>query len=492
MLHNLGLVWLRRDLRLNDNAALYHALHNCKKVVCVFIFDSNILSKLDKEDRRLTFIYESIQDIKNSLNEITTEIDKKLLILHGNPTEIIPQIAHDLAIDAVFTNHDYEQYAINRDNQIQQNLSQHNISFYSYKDQVISEKLEVLSKTNSVYTVFTPYKKAWLQNFANYNLPNYVVDKQLLQDKLNDELLDMHNINSNLVHSLEQIGFVPQNLLIKAGENHAQNYFNEFLDRINNYHNLRDFPSVKGVSYLSTHLRFGTISIRQLVHHAYNLCIHGNEGATTWLSELIWREFFMQILSNFSYIEQGKSFNTKYDNLVWRSDEKAQQDFGLWCKGETGYPIVDAAMRQLNHSGYMHNRLRMVSASFLIKNMGIDWRWGEAYFAKQLLDFDFSANNGGWQWCASTGCDAQPYFRIFNPMTQSEKFDAQAKFIKKYIPELENLPVKYIHAPWEAPADVLEQADIKLGKDYPFPIVDYKISREQTLARYKMIGENNR
>ncbi len=505
--YEVGIVWLRRDLRIQDNCALHQALLMCHKILCVFVFDTEILQNLPVNDKRITFIYECLHDIQCCLDNalVNKELTKKLILFYGKSTMLIPYIATKIKAQAVFVNHDDELYATTRDAQVRQTLQNLNITLHSFKDHVIFEKKEVLSKVQSVYTVFTPYKKAWLAKFAAQKAINYTIDVE-------DFIKQYLNIDENFYHELHteqgafsiqikphiqynnqniifnHIGFETQNLLIKGGEIAAQKAFADFCKRINAYQERRDFPSIKGVSYLSTHLRFGSISIRQLVNYAYKLSLHDNNiGASTWLGELIWRDFFAQILANFPHIQHGKSFNEKYDAIVWRTDAQAQDDFAKWCSGETGFPIIDAAMKQLNSSGYMHNRLRMITACFLIKNMGIDWRWGEEYFAQKLLDFDLASNNGGWQWCASTGCDAQPYFRIFNPMLQSVKFDKEGRFIQKYIPYLAALNAKDIHAPWEASSEILQQAGIILGKNYPNPIVDYKSSRDSTLQRYKAI-----
>jgi deoxyribodipyrimidine photo-lyase len=471
------LVWLRRDLRIDDNTALYHALQACKnindKLYIAFVFDTQILNKLDSDDRRITFIYDTLISLKAEY--------QNLILLYGDPTQQIPDLCRNLNIHEVYTNHDYEHYAIERDSKIAANIKQNlNISFHSYKDNVIFEKGEVLSKTSSPYTVFTPYKKAWLQKLANINASIFEAEDTLLCKNIDFSKLKLHlNTFEHNIPSLESMGFVRQDLKIKSGINEANILLQDFLSRMHNYKQSRDFPAVKGVSYLSTYLRFGTISIRRLVEAAYKEYIAkpANEGAATWLSELIWREFYAQIIHNFPHVQHGKSFNEKYEDIVWRdinTDDTAMSDFMAWCEGKTGYPIVDAGMRQLNQTGYMHNRLRMVTASFLIKNIGIDWRHGEKYFAKKLLDFDFASNNGGWQWCASSGCDAQPYFRIFNPMLQSVKFDEQAKFILKYVPELARVPLTHIHSPWE------------IGK-YITPIIDYKKSREDNMVRYSIL-----
>jgi len=297
------------------------------------------------------------------------------------------------------------------------------------------------------------------------------------------------------VPTLEDIGFAPTNLAalkIPTGARGGQRLFDEFLERIDRYEDTRNFPAVKGPSYLSVHLRFGTVSVRQLAARAHPLALQGNAGAAVWLGELIWRDFYFQILANFPHVAnapdgQSRSFKPEYDAIAWEQGEEAEALFKAWCEGRTGYPIVDAAMAQINQTGYMHNRLRMVVASFLCKDLGLDWRWGERYFALKLNDFDLSANNGGWQWASSSGCDAQPYFRIFNPTSQSEKFDAQGKFIRRYLPELARLPDAALHAPWDAKPMELMAAGVALGKTYPHRVVRHDEARERTLQRYAVV-----
>jgi deoxyribodipyrimidine photo-lyase len=295
------------------------------------------------------------------------------------------------------------------------------------------------------------------------------------------------------VPSLQNMGFEPTNLQalkIPTGESGAQALLQDFLTRIDQYEDTRNFPAIKGPSYLSVHLRFGTVSIRQLAREAHPRMLAGSVGASVWLSELIWRDFYVQVLHNFAHVGQGKSFKPDYDAIRWEHGPHAHKLFGAWCEARTGYPLVDAAMRQINQTGYMHNRLRMVVASFLVKDLGIDWRWGEKYFATHLNDFDLSANNGGWQWASSSGCDAQPYFRIFNPISQSEKFDPEGKFIRRYVPELAELPTTALHAPWLAKPMELQAAEVVIGKTYPAPIVDHPEAREKTLARYAVVKKS--
>lgn len=486
-----ALVWLRRDLRLYDNAALHHVLQESAQVWLAFIFDTNILNPLLKEDkddqgkrllthdRRVDFIWQGLQQIDAELRAL----GGGLIVRFGKPTELIPQIAKDLGVNTVFTNHDYEPSAIARDAQVEKSLEQLGIAFKDYKDQVIFERKEILTNSNTVFSVFTPYKNSWLKNLQAKDLAAFDCTPKPGQIASVPKKFDFP------LPTLESMGFCPTGIesYLPPGSQGGQAFLEDFLHRIDQYQVGRDFPAVKGVSYLSTHLRFGMLSIRGLVREAHRRMLAGSMGATIWLSELIWRDFYFMILANHPRLAEGKSFKPDYDNIVWESGNTAKKLFAAWCEGKTGYPLVDAAMRQLNQTGYMHNRLRMVVASFLTKDLGIDWRWGEAYFAQHLNDFELSSNNGGWQWASSSGCDAQPYFRIFNPTTQSEKFDPEGKFIRRYLPQLEKLSKKSIHAPWKAGQIELEVAGIQLGKDYPLPIVDHDEARKKTLVRYSVV-----
>ncbi|MFM9912253.1 MAG: cryptochrome/photolyase family protein [Methylophilaceae bacterium] len=461
-----ALVWFRRDLRDYDHAALYHALKNHTQVFCIFVFDTEILDLLsDKADRRVAFIWHSVRELGESL----ASKGGGLMVRYGNARELIPQLARELGVAAVYTNRDYEPSAIARDVAVTASLSSSGIQFHSFKDQVIFEENEVLTQENRPYTVFTPYKNAWLKRLTPFYLKPYPTDKY------------SHHLAppATTLPSLSSMGFAEVNLKVPTGMSGASALFEDFSHRIKHYRDARNFPAVKGVSYLSTHLRFGTISIRALAGHAW--AFH-NAGAETWLSELIWRDFYFMILHHHPRVASGQSFKPEFNAIPWPNNADY---FAAWCEGRTGYPLVDAAMRQLNQTGYMHNRLRMVAASFLVKDLLVDWRKGEAYFAQKLLDFDLSANNGGWQWAASTGCDAQPWFRIFNPVTQSEKFDAEGKFIRKYVPELAACDTKEIHAPWNMPLSRQQALKVVIGHDYPMPIVDHTVMRLQALDLYK-------
>lgn len=465
-----SLVWFRRDLRDYDHAALYHALKTSQQVYCVFVFDTDILDHLkDKEDRRVEFIWESIKELKEALRQKGGD----LIVLYGKATYEIPQLAHQLEVAAVFTNHDYEPSAIERDAKVEASLAKHGIEFHHFKDQVIFEKDEVLNLSKKPYGVFTPYKNMWLKTVNDFYLQPYPTDKyakNLAKTKARQSL------------TLENMGFKRTNLSsmhLPTGMQGGNLLFDDFKERMGRYKEARDYPAVKGVSYLSVHLRFGTVSIRRLAREARHAA---SIGAETWLNELIWRDFYFQILHHYSYIAEHKTFRPEYDDLPFPNSKAL---FKTWCDGQTGYPLVDAAMRQLNTTGYMHNRLRMVTASFLTKDLLVDWRWGERYFEEKLIDFDFSANNGGWQWAASTGCDAQPWFRIFNPITQSERFDGHGKFIRKYVPELTKCNDKEIHAPWLIPPLRQQELGLRIGHDYPIPVVDHTKQRALALELYK-------
>lgn len=467
-----ALVWFRRDLRNYDHAALFQALKTSNQVYCVFVFDTNILQHLPKKDRRVEFIWHSVIELKYALQAQGGD----LMICHGDAIETITSLAIKLNIDTIFSNRDYEPTAIARDAAVAKSVLAQKIAFEQYKDQVIFEKDEVLNLSGKPYGVFTPYKNMWLKTVSDAHLSPFSVDDFL------HHLAPPNPEITPTVTSLESMGFEETNLRqmpLPTGMQGGLKLFDDFRERIAQYKTARDFPSVKGVSYLSVHLRFGTVSIRHLAREAKLLA---NAGAETWLNELIWREFYFQILHFNPNVAKGKSFKAEFNAIPFPNDETL---FKAWCEGNTGYPLVDAAMRQLNTTGYMHNRLRMVAASFLVKDLLIDWRWGEHYFATQLIDFDLSANNGGWQWAASTGCDAQPWFRIFNPVTQSERFDAEGKFIRRYCPELKQCDNKEIHAPWLIPSLKQLAMGLKIGQDYPAPVVDHATQRALALELYK-------
>lgn len=465
-----ALVWFRRDLRDYDHAALYHALKSSRRVYCVFVFDTDILDALeDKADRRVEFIWESVRELKSALQAHGGD----LIVRHGRSTEIVPALAIELGVGAVYANRDYEPSANIRDDKVAHSLGREGIAFQTFKDQVIFERDEILTQAGKPYGVFTPYKNAWLRTVAAFYVRAYPTDRHMRH---------LAAYDGGAMPALETLGFQRTNLhalRLPTGMSGAKRLFENFLDRIGRYKEARDYPAVKGPSYLSVHLRFGTLSIRQVAGAAWHL---GGAGAETWLSELIWRDFYFQILHHRPQVAAGRAYKAEFDQLPFPNDSAL---FSTWCEGRTGYPLVDAAMRQLNRTGYMHNRLRMVAASFLVKDLLIDWRLGERYFADRLIDFDLAANNGGWQWAASTGCDAQPWFRIFNPVTQSEKFDPQGKFIRKYVPELTCCSDKEIHAPWRIPAGRQQTLGLLIGRDYPMPVVDHARQRDRALALYK-------
>ncbi|MBV8633016.1 MAG: deoxyribodipyrimidine photo-lyase [Burkholderiaceae bacterium] len=478
--YDISLVWFRRDLRCFDHAALHHALVQSRRVYCAFIFDTDILDTLPRMDRRVEFIRESVAELDDELRKH----GGAMIVRLARAVTEIPNLARELGAQAVFTNHDYEPAAISRDAAVAATLEAQGCDFLTFKDQVIFEKNEVLSQAGKPFSVFTPYKNAWLRQLA---LTPDCSDAWPTEAYF--ERLAQHGTGG--VPTLEQLGFEKTNLSelrIACGMQGADGLLEDFSHRIADYANTRDYPAVKGPSYLSLHLRFGTVSVRALVRLAQDALRSGTGGggAEVWLSELIWRDFYAMILFHHPHVVNS-AFKPVYEDIVWEQGKEADALFAAWCEGRTGYPLVDAAMLQLNRTGYMHNRLRMVTASFLCKDLGIAWQRGEAYFAEKLNDFDLASNNGGWQWAASSGCDAQPYFRIFNPITQSEKFDPKAKFIKRYLPQLAALDAKTIHAPWRAKPMVLQAARLELGHDYPMPIVDHDAARKRTLARYGVV-----
>lgn len=461
-----ALVWFRRDLRDHDHAALAAALSRSASVYCVFVFDTTILDDLpSRKDRRVHFIHASLLELDAALRAR----GGGLYVRHGRSEAEIPALAHELGVSAVYCNRDYEPAAKQRDATVATALTGEGIDFHALKDQCIFDREEVLTQAGKPFTVFTPYKNAWRKRLTSADVACIQTEGSLAAPQ------------EDAPSSLESLGFATTDLIalgIHPGMSGARRLWDDFrAGRIQRYGSLRDFPAIKGVSYLSVHLRFGTISIRELVRHALAA------EAESWLNELIWRDFYFMILDHFPHAVEH-AFKPEYNAIRW---DDWPAGLTAWQRGNTGYPLVDAAMRQLNHSGWMHNRLRMVVASFLCKDLGISWRHGERYFAEQLNDFDLSANNGGWQWAASSGCDAQPYFRIFNPVTQSEKFDPDGKFIRRYVPELAKVPDKHIHAPWKMGRLEQEAIGVIIGRDYPAPIVDHAAAREKTLARYAVV-----
>ena len=398
----VSVFWFRRDLRLEDNCALFHALNSEYPVLPLFIFDEAILNELPTIDPRVNFIYETLANINNEL----AKFDASLYVNKGNPVEIWAAIFEEFNVKNVFFNKDYEPYAKERDEKIKQICHENNVECFTFKDQVIFDEAEIVKADGLPYSVYTPYKNKWLEKYQANTPVEY-----------KSETLKEHFFKSSFAFpSLNKIGFVESNIKVLPSN----------AECIKKYQNIRDIPSVE-TSNASVYLRFGTISVRKLVDYA-------NKTNQIYLSELIWREFFMQILFHYPKVV-NENFKSKYNFIPWRNNEA---EFKLWCEGKTGYPIVDAGMQQLNKTGTMHNRVRMITASFLCKHLLIDWRWGEAYFAEKLLDFELSSNNGNWQWVAGTGCDSAPYFRVFNPTTQQQKFDPEFKYIKKWIPDFTN------------------------------------------------------
>ncbi|MDP4183751.1 MAG: deoxyribodipyrimidine photo-lyase [Bacteroidota bacterium] len=420
--------WFRRDLRINDNAGLYAALNSGYRVLPIFVFDPDILDPLeDRDDPRVTFIYENLE----SLNEKLLTVESGLMVIHAKPQDAFQELSRDFNLKAVYTNTDYEPYAIKRDEQIRNYLNAKGISFFSFKDQVIFEKDEVVKPDRTPYTIYTPYSRKWKQQLNEKRLSVFDSEKMSA---------NFINLPPREIPSLRSLGFRRSNLEVKTVDLSTE--------MLSSYDQLRNVPSKDATSHLSVHLRFGTISVREVVKKALPY--------ESFLNELIWREFFMQILYHYPHIVSC-SFKPDYDRIEWANDEEM---FNRWCEGTTGFPLVDAGMRELNQTGTMHNRVRMVVASFLTKLLLIDWRWGEAYFARKLMDFELSSNNGNWQWAAGTGCDAAPFFRIFSPEQQQFRFDPDEVYIRKWIPEYGTA-------------------------NYPNPIIDIREARDRTLEAYK-------
>ncbi len=425
----ISVFWFRRDLRLHDNVGLFHALNSGEKILPIFIFDAHILDRLPKDDARVSFIHSEL----SKMNEQLHSFHSGMTVFHGSPKEIFNSLLEKYQVVTVFTNHDYEPYAIKRDSEIKDLLTSKSVEFCSYKDQVIFEKNEITKQDGNPYVVYTPYSKKWMEAYRQNEKINYPSEDLLHQFIKGKDTSFL---------ALKDIGFVQTKIPI------PKYIFNSRI--INEYEETRNYPYLDNTSKLGPHLRFGTVSVRQMVTRA------NNEENPTFLKELIWREFFMQILWHFPHTEKS-SFKPKYDRILWRNNE---EEFQKWCDGETGYPLVDAGMRQLNETGFMHNRVRMLVGSFLCKHLLIDWRWGEAYFAEKLHDYEMASNIGNWQWVAGSGVDAAPYFRIFNPTTQVQKFDRGLKYIKKWVPNFQELT-------------------------YPTPMVDHKLARERCLKTYK-------
>ena len=435
-MQTVNIFWFRRDLRLQDNAGLYHALKSNKPVVPVFIFDTNILEELeDKADRRVEFIHAALEEMQSQLIQSGSSLE----VYYGTPLSVYTTLLSKYKIEKVFTNHDYEPYAFEREKLIADLLKVNGAELVTYKDQVLLEKDEVLKDDGKPYTVFTPYSRKWKAVLTDFHLKAYPTEKYF------DNFYKQQAV---AIPSLQTIGF------IAVDKPFPSKKLNEEL--VKKYQEQRNFPAIQGTSQLGVHLRFGTISIRALA-------VKSKDLSETYLNELIWRDFYHMILWHFPKVGKGKAFKAAYDNIEWRNDSG---EFECWCNGQTGYPIVDAGMRELNATGFMHNRVRMIVASFLTKHLLLDWRLGEAYFAQKLLDFDLAANNGGWQWAAGSGCDAAPYFRIFNPYLQTQKFDPQLNYIKKWVPEFQEF-------------------------NYPKPIVEHELARKRCLEVYSKTLKND-
>lgn len=465
-----ALAWFRRDLRLDDNAALGRALAQAERVFCCFVFDTEILDALEsRADRRVDFIWRSVHELRERLQEAGGD----LMVLHGRAREEVPRLAAALGVDEVVAAEDYEPAAVARDREVSDRLRTDGIGFTTVKDSVVFAGSELLTQAGRPFAVFTPYKNAWLKLVSEAELA-----PRLSRDHLRH--LAPRSKETRLP-KLHQMGFARTDLAataIRPGEQGAQDTLDDFLKRIDAYHQQRDYPALEVTSGLAIHNRFGTISIRRLARIGLE---RRTAGADSWLAELIWRDFFFQVLHHHPQAAQ-EAFRPAFAHIDWPNDAAL---FQAWRDGKTGYPIVDAAMRQINATGNMHNRLRMIAASFLVKDLLVDWRWGEQYFANKLNDFDLAANNGNWQWAASTGCDAQPYFRIFNPLTQSRKFDAEGTFIRRFVPELAAVPLKFIHAPWAMPPGEQAACGCVIGRDYPAPVVDHAVQRERALTLYR-------
>lgn len=424
--------WFRRDLRLQDNAGLYYALKEQKEVMPLFVFDKDILHQLDdKQDKRVNFIYQTILQLKKDLQALGSD----LWVYYDTPLAVWEQLTAQYEIEHVYTNHDYEPYAQKRDKMVEDFLKTKYVYFHTFKDQTIFEKDEILTDAQKPYTVFTPYSRKWKKQLNDFYLKSYPCERYY------PHLAKKTDFLPYTLPTLEMMGFEPIAYQYPAAE--------VPVNIVSSYDKQRDFPAIQGTTRLSVHLRFGTVSVRKLAQIA-------RQTNETWLNELIWRDFYMMILYHFPHVAE-RAFKPAYDQIQWRNDEK---EFQAWCEGNTGYPIVDAGMRELNVTGFMHNRVRMIVASFLTKHLLIDWRWGEQYFAKKLLDFDLSANNGGWQWAAGSGCDAAPYFRVFNPALQTDKFDKEKQYIKQWLPTFNTAA-------------------------YPKPIVVHEVARNRALATYK-------
>ena len=503
--HDSALVWLRRDLRLDDHAALHVALADARRVWCAFVFDRDILDALpSRADRRVEFIREALVELDAALRGL----GGGLIVVHDRASDAIPALAARLGTGLVVAARDYEPAAVRRDAAVDARLRAEGRTLRVVKDQVVFEADEVMTGAGRPFSVFTPYRNAWrrrLDEAGADGAPGAPLAPRPVRERAAGRLAPppagLRRADApgapgpepvDGVPALEAIGFEAtdlRRLALPVGASGGARLLEDFVERIGRYRDARDYPALKGPSYLSAHLRFGTVSVRALAREALRVervDPGAAEGARTWLSELVWRDFYFQVLHHHPRVET-LSFRPEYDAIRWEDGAVGDALFDAWAQARTGYPLVDAAMRQLRASGYMHNRLRMVVASFLCKDLGVDWRRGERLFADLLNDFDLAANNGGWQWASSSGCDAQPYFRIFNPVTQSRRFDPKGAFIRRYLPELANYDDARIHAPWEVPAHEQARLGCVIGRDYPAPVVDHARARTRTLERYAVV-----
>lgn len=479
-----ALVWFRRDLRTHDHAALYHALRSARRVWCVYVVDPEALDAVAPTDRRLEFVLASLPDVDRGLAALGgahAVAGAGLIVRHGLSAAEVPALAAALHVQAVYTQHEDDPQALRCDAQVRGALSNLGIILHTVKDHLVFERDELLTPAGTPYIAFAPYRAAWLARLTDFDLKAYPVERHAA--RLAPISLDMRQA----APPLQALGFVPcsEPLRLPAATAGGQSLLTEFLEhRIDQYRLRYEFPALKGPSYLGVHVRHGTLSVRELAGAAWERAHQGSRGAQMWLGAFIWRDFFHQVLYHHPSVVDH-AFRSELDGIKWEHGKQADARFLAWCEGRTGYPLVDAAMLQLAHSGYMHQRLRKVAATFLVKHLGIDWRRGAAFFARHLIDHDPAVNNGGWQWAASTGCEALSVSRVVNPVSQSQRFDAQGRFILRYLPQLESLPLPLLHAPWRARPIDLASAGITLGKDYPEPVVDHTLAREQSLQRYR-------
>lgn len=479
-----ALVWFRRDLRTHDHAALYHALRAARHVWCVYVVDTDALGAQEPSDRRLEFVLASLPEVDRGLATLGASsgvAGTGLILRHGAAGAEVPSLAAALHVQAVYTQHEDDPGAQRCDAQVRGALSNLGIVLHTVKDHLVFERDELLTPAGTPFTAFAPYRAAWLARLTDFDLKAYPVERH------GAHLAPVSPELRQAVPALQTLGFSPaaEHLRLPAATAGGQAMLTEFLaHRLDLYRDRYDFPALKGPSYLGVHVRHGTLSVRELARQAWARAQGGSRGAQLWLGGFIWRDFFHQVLYHHPRVVEH-AFRSELGGLKWEHGKQAEARFAAWCEGRTGYPLVDAAMLQLAHSGYMHQRLRKVAATFLVKHLGIDWRRGAAFFARHLVDHDLAINNGGWQWAASTGCEALSVSRVLNPVSQSQRFDAQGRFIARYLPQLASLPLPLLHAPWRARPIDLASAGIELGKAYPAPIVEHTSAREQSLQRYR-------